>query len=425
MPRTDAQHRGGPIAALALAILAALLWPAHAPAQGRPAGVTTDVVTEAEMSETVAVFGEVVSGRQSRVAARVAGVAETVPLRVGDRVAEGDVLLEIDTELFEIGLAEARAQVTVAEAGIEAVTARLDRAEKAFRRAEQLVANSTIAEAQLEDRASEYAEALGLQQEARARVEAARTALRRARYDLENATILAPFDGVVVEVSTEIGQFVAAGSQVATLIDTDAMEVEASVPARYVSALRPDLPVAGRTDAGGALDLQLRAILPTEFASTRTRPVRFEIRSSEAAPAAGQSVTLNVPVSAPRTVAAVPKDALIQGRGGWQVFLAVEGQAQPRNVEIGAALGDRFEVVSGLAPGDVVVVRGNERLRPGQDIAPRPIGAAPAGPGGAGGGRPPGGAPEASEGGGGESGSGAAPADAEDERRQAAVDQTD
>jgi hypothetical protein len=64
-----------------------------------------------------------------------------------------------------------------------------------------------------------------------------------------------------------------------------------------------------------------------------------------------------------------------------------DGKAAPRTVTIGAALGDQFEVLSGLVPGDEVVVRGNERLRPGQDIAPqgqgdpagRPSGAAQAG----------------------------------------------
>jgi multidrug efflux pump subunit AcrA (membrane-fusion protein) len=50
------------------------------------------------------------------------------------------------------------------------------------------------------------------------------------------------------------------------------------------------------------------------------------------------------------------------------VYVAADGQAQPRPVTVGASVGDRFEVIDGLAPGDLVVVRGNERLRPGQPI---------------------------------------------------------
>lgn len=363
----------------ALALLFALSLAAVAAAQGRPAGVQTDFVTTAEMSETISVFGEIVSGQQSRVAARVAGIADSVPIRVGDRIAAGDLLAAIDTELLTIGVDQARADITIAEAAIATVEARLDRAEKALRRAEGLRENNTIAEAQLEDRASEYAEARGARTEALARVDAARTALRRAEYDLENAAIRAPFDGVVLSVDTEVGQFVATGSEIATIVDTGAMEVEANVPSRFVPALSDGLEVDAATDAGGALRLALRTVLPTEFASTRTRPVRFDILQREAEPAIGQSVTLEVPVSAPRSVAAVPKDALIQAAGGWTVYLAAEGQAQPRTVEIGAALGDRFEVISGLAPGDEVVVRGNERLRPGQPIEARPVSPPPGG----------------------------------------------
>ena len=359
----------GPLSRLA-GIVAIICVPALALAQGGPAGVSTSVVTTNTMSETVSVFGQVVAGRESAVAARVGGVAQEVPVRVGDRVSEGDILARLDTELLEIELAQAEAQIAISEAGIAVADARLDSAEKAFRRAETLRQNSTIAEAQLEERASVYAEALGTQQEAQARIKASQNALEQARYRLNNAVVRAPFDAVILQVATEVGQFIPAGSEVATLIDTSALEIEANVPARFVSALREDGPVSATTDVGDTVSLVLRAILPTEFAATRTRPVRFELAEVNSAIAVGQTVTLEVPVSEPREVLTVPKDALVQAQGGWSVFVNEDGKAMPRTVEIGAALNNSFEVISGLSEGDEVVVRGNERLRPGQDIAP-------------------------------------------------------
>lgn len=358
-----------PLVALILSL--ALLVPApDAQAQGRPAGVSTERVTSVLTSETVPVFGEVVSGRDSLVAARVAGIALEVPLDVGDRVAEGDLLARLDTELLEIQFAQAEAEIGIALAGIEVADAQLERAANALRRAESLRANSTIAEAQLEERLSDAAAARGARAQAEARLKAAETALRAAQYNLDNAVIRAPFDAIVLEVSTQTGQFISTGSQIATLLDLARMEVEANVPSRYIAALRPDLAVSARTETGGALNLSLRAILPTEFANTRTRPVRFKLDTGDASIAIGQSVTLHVPVSTPREVVVVPKDALVQARGGWSVFLNADGTAQPRTVEIGAALDNGFEVLNGLQPGDEVVVRGNERLRPGQSIAP-------------------------------------------------------
>jgi hypothetical protein len=157
---------------------------------------------------------------------------------------------------------------------------------------------------------------------------------------------------------------------VARLLDTEAFEVEASVPVRYVDVLEPGMEIAGTTETGEDLMLTVRAVLPIEETATRTRPVRLEGRSLTGSTriAVGQSITVLVPREAPREILSVPKDALVQAQGGWTVFVEEDGAARPRTVEIGVAVGDRFEVLGGLSDGDIVVVRGNERLRPGQPI---------------------------------------------------------
>jgi multidrug efflux pump subunit AcrA (membrane-fusion protein) len=82
-----------------------------------------------------------------------------------------------------------------------------------------------------------------------------------------------------------------------------------------------------------------------------------------------------MPVSAPRNVVSAPKDALLQQRGGWMVYVVKDDKAEARRVELGQAVGDRIEIVSGLEAGEVVVVRGNERLRPGQAVRPKRVSA--------------------------------------------------
>ncbi|WP_068109110.1 efflux RND transporter periplasmic adaptor subunit [Tropicimonas marinistellae] len=350
--------------------------PEASTAQERPAGVETAPVEVVEMSETSRSFGQVVAERESAVAARVAGIAADVPVRVGSRVKRGDILARLDTELFEIEIARAETELSIAEAGVRVADARLDRAIKASERAESLRLNSTIADATVEERQAALDEALGLKQEAMARVASTRNTIERAEYTLRNATIRAPFDGIVLNVATEIGQFVSSGSEVATLLDLGKVEVRANVPANLVDALQPDSAVAGQTGTGAALSLKLRTILPTEYTTTQTRPVLFEILDASTPVAVGQSVSVDLPISAPREVVVVPKDALVQARGGWSVFVNDAGQATPRPVEIGSAVGGGFEVLSGLQAGDEVVIRGNERLRPGQAIAPSNAGPA-------------------------------------------------
>lgn len=348
-------------------------------AQGRPAVVETDKVSVREFSETITVFGEVVANRRSAVATRVAGVIAEVPVRIGSRVEQGELLAQLDTERLEIEKARAETERSIADAGVAVAEARLERARLALARAEDLRAKSAIAQAQYEDRVSDFAEANGASEEARARLALAENAVERAMYDIRNAAIRAPFSGVVLEVAAEIGQYANSGSAVATLLDLSSLEVLADIPATYVAALTPGREISASTDTVEGFGLSLRAALPTEYANTRTRPVVFLFDETPPAVAVGQPVTLGIPVGEKREIAVVPKDALVQSGGGWRVFVNQDGTATPREVEIGAAIGQAFEVVSGLQPGDEVVVRGNERLRPGQSIMVAGAGGPPGG----------------------------------------------
>lgn len=349
-------------------------------AQGRPAAVVTELVEMRLLAETLPVFGQIVASRDSAVAARVAGIVDQVEVLVGDRVSEGAVLAVLDTELAQIELAQAVADIAEGSAGIAVAQAQLGRARDAFNRAEGLRNTASFSTARFEDASSDLAAATGQLNQARARLVNAEAAEQRARYTLDRARITAPFDGVVLSVEADPGQFISVGAPVARLIDTSALEVEAQVPAQFAPAIPIGVNVVGESEAGATLALRVRAILPTESVSTRTRPVRLEgnLDALGATLAVGQSITLLVPVSPPRDALSVPKDALVQGARGWTVYVDADGVAEPRPVEIGVAMGDRFEVLSGVAEGDAVVVRGNERLRPGQPLQARPAGGAPA-----------------------------------------------
>lgn len=351
-----------------LALVALLALPTALYAQGRPAMVGLETVEMRTLSETVPVFAEVVTTRDAVIAARVGGVIDGVSVLVGDTVEAGMDLATIDTELLDIQVAQAEARMSEGDAGLRVARARLERATDAFERIDGLRGTSAFSAGRFDEARGTRAEALGQLAEAEARVASARAGEAEALYQRDRARIEAPYAGIVLEVMVSPGEFVSSGAPVVRLLDTATLEVEAAVPTRYAVSLSPGVSVTGRTDEGRVLDLTVRAILPVEDARTRTRPVRFVVQDFGGSGAVGQSLTVDIPVGAPRDVLSVPKDALVQARGGWTVYVDAEGAAQPRMVEVGEALGDRFEVLSGLTDGDVVVVRGNERLRPGQQI---------------------------------------------------------
>ncbi len=355
-----------------LATSAVCVIAASALAQGRPAAVGVETVDFRTIAETVPLFAEVVTSREGTVASRIAGTVETVHVLEGVAVSEGEILAELDTELLEILARQSEAGLAEARAGIATAEARVDRATKALARIEGLRGTTSFSSSRFDEAQSDFFEAEGQLAEAEARVKTAEANAAEARYELQRALIRAPFTGIVLEVNVNPGEFISAGSAVVSLLDTTSFEIEASVPSKYIRVLEPGLAVDGVTEAGEDLALTVRALLPVEETATRTRPVRFASNQLTGLKtiAIGQSITVSIPISEPRDVLSVPKDALVQARGGWMVFTAQDGQAQPRTVQIGVALGDRFEVLGGLAEGDVVVTRGNERLRPGQPIAP-------------------------------------------------------
>lgn len=338
--------------------------------QGGPALVVTEQVEVRTLAETRPIFGEIVAQRDSAIAARVAGVVDEVGVLVGDQVEPGDVLAILDRQLLGIELAQAEASLAESEAGIEVAQARVVRTQDVFTRVDALSGTAAFSEGRLEDTRGAFSEATGQLAEAQARLLNAQAALERARYNFERARITAPFRAIILSVEADPGQFISSGEAVARLLDMTTLEIEANIPSQYIAGLSPDLVLSGETEDGTALDLTVRAILPTEFASTRTRPVRFtaDLQSLIGRIAVGQSITVSVPTDAPRDALSVPKDALTQSPNGWSVFVDEEGVATPRTVQVGVAMGDRFEVLSGLNEGDFVVVRGNERLFPGQPI---------------------------------------------------------
>jgi len=354
-------------------LLASLAAPSSAFAQEQEQQITpvgVDRVVEAPFNQTMPVLGRLVANRAGVVAARINGPVKAFLVEVGDRIDEGDPIAELvddalsaQRDLWQAELSESRGAVGTRQAELK-----LRRQE--MKRFEKLKDSAAFNPAQLDDKRQEVAIIESEIGEQKAAVSIAEANLRLAEINLYNAVIRAPYAGVVAERHTEVGAYLQVGASVVTLIDDGSLEIEADVPTDRVQGLVAGAEIAyGFTD-GTAGTAVVRAVIPDENPLTRTRSVRFTGDfGGKASLAANQSVTLYIPVGAERTVLTVHKDAILERGGRRLVVLANSGAAEFRPVTIGEAVGERFEVTGGLSAGDLVVVRGNERLQPGQPIA--------------------------------------------------------
>ncbi len=339
-----------------------------------PAAVKVDAVRSEPLSQTVPVIGRLVARQAGAVAARIGGPIIEFRVQVGDRVSVGDVLAILDDATMRAERELATAALAVARAQLKTRQAQTALALQELKRLEGLKKSAAFSQARFEDVRQQVAIAEAGAREAEASVTAARAEIRLADINLEYTEIKAPYDGVISRRLSEAGAYADEGEALVNMIADQNLEVEADVPSNRLRGLTSGAEVDVTLDDGTAFKALVRAIVPSENPLTRTRAVRFVPEfSAEATAAAGpmadeQSVTVQIPVGAPRQIVSVHKDAIIKRPGDTIVFVVIDGRAEPRPITLGEAVGNRYEVLQGLAEGDRIVVRGNERLRPGAPV---------------------------------------------------------
>ena len=347
----------GRTAALLAALLAAPALAQNAQkAQGPPPAPVVVAEVERRMLAPVTWYpGTVISRNQARVSAEVEGRLEWVA-EIGTAIAEGELLARLDDALLLQSLAEG-------EAAVARERARLTYLDAQVERLETLVTQNTATRSRLE-------EAVAERDISRSELRAARARVALTTERLERTRIKAPFGGIVTERMRQGGEWAKSGEAVVRIVDAGALEVQIWVPIAALAFVEEGSELAlqvnpDRTSAA------VRTIVPVGDNRSRLYELRLRIAAGESWPV-GQDVRVAIPTAAARQVVAIPRDALVLRRGGAAVYrVDADGLADRVAVTPGIAQGELIEV-DGISPGDRVVIRGGERLRPGQPVKVMP-----------------------------------------------------
>ena len=345
--------------------------PKDAPPAKRPATqVGADIVRTEPLSQTVPVIGRFVPNQAGQVAARVAGAVDHFLVEVGDQVEQADEIAVLVSNIFIWERNRRNAEVANAKARLATSRSRLQLLDQEMKRLMGLQDSPAFSPARLNDKQQENVSAKSEVSESRAMLKAAEAELQLGEIDLANTIIRAPYSGVIIDRHSEAGAYVREGDPMVTMLDHNNLEIEADVPANRISGLETGRILEATMDGGTNLRAIVRAVIPDENSRTRTRRVRFTsaFEGANMSTAANQTVTVLVPAGEIRDVLTVHKDAVLNRGGAQLVVLIDDGKAAFRPVKLGQAFGQRFVILDGLVEGDEVVIRGNERLRPGQDI---------------------------------------------------------
>jgi RND family efflux transporter MFP subunit len=304
------------------------------------------------LSPVTLVPGTVVSRNDARLSAEVEGRLEFV-VDVGTVVQAGDVLASIEDTTLRLRQVELQAEIGRAEASLKFLESELQRFSK-------LAESNLAAVNQLEQTRSERDVAIG-------NLEVARARLAQNEDQLAKTRILAPHSGVVVERLMTPGERVTEGSMVVRLVDQETLEVIARVPLEYYAYIEPGMLIEMRSGANSLLG-QVRTVVAVGDENTHQFEIRLDLDGRPYP--VGQTLRVAVPTSDTRDVLAVPRDALVLRPEGQSIFVVdANNQAQQISVTTGVGSGDQIEVLGAVSEGDRVIIRGNERLQPGQSVS--------------------------------------------------------
>ncbi|MBK7046680.1 MAG: efflux RND transporter periplasmic adaptor subunit [bacterium] len=302
--------------------------------------------------------------KEAAVLARVTGVVEKLLVEEGDEVREGQALLVVANDEYRLRLTQAEARTANLRARFERLEAML--AEQLATEEEFQAARSDLASAEADE---------GL-----------------ARLNLSYTTVKAPFSGRVTARRANIGQNLAVGTELFVLADFHPLLGRVHVPSKEFARLRAEQPVDLVLDSDGTrLTGHIKLISPVIDPASGTIKLTIEVDDYPAATRPGDFAQVKVVTEKRTGVLLVPREAVLTDKGESVLFVAAppagggDPVAERRVVELGFTDDTHAQVVSGLAAGEPVVVRGQRSLKHGgavrilaADVVAAPAPAAPA-----------------------------------------------
>jgi RND family efflux transporter MFP subunit len=313
------------------------------------AGLVTVAVTQSSNMPTVTAEGVVEAVKSSMIAPQVSGSITALPVKVGDHVNAGQLLVRIDTRM-------ATQQVMTNQAQVAAAQAQLSAARKEYERKNRLYEKQYISQAARERAESDYKTA-----EAQTKAQLAQAGMANVQTGLH--TINAPYSGVVAEIMTEVGGMAMPGQPILSLYDPNGFRVTVNVPQSQLATLSNGaiikVLIPAATESERSLVSTHMMVLPTADSVSNMVTVRLTLPQNLSSISPGMFARAMLPVSGAKGQGQilVAEKAVIR-RSELTAVYVVDKQGHPRlrQVRLGRKQGENIEVFAGLHVGELVAL---------------------------------------------------------------------
>ena len=327
------------------------------------------VTPQAEFSTNRVYAGTSRAARRAELGFKRGGEVATVMVDLGDSVAAGQLLAQLDTRALASDLRRAQSEEVLAAANRRSASAQTELAANTERRVRALRTNGNVSQQAFDEAHLQYRVSRAQLEVAQASLGRAQAAVEAMEVALSEAEIRAPFGGVIQARHVDEGSQIGPGSPALSLVETSKREAHIGIPESAVTSLTVGdaYTIIWQNVSASA---QLRSLLPEVNPNTRTVTAVFTVADQRIP--LGAVVELSLRQRVPGNGFWVPIDALTaMDRGLWGVFIIdAENIVQQRLVEIVHNEGDRAFVRGLLSTSDRVVATGTQRIVAGQRVIP-------------------------------------------------------
>ena len=303
--------------------------------------------------------GTVVSKNDAKIAAEISGRLIHI-VEIGSQVHAGDILAKIDDKTLQIQFKEDQAKIKKAQAQLTFLQSEL-------KRKQALAKQNLSAITDLDKTLSERDIAQG-------DLVIAKTQLAQTQQKLTYGQLKAPFDGIVVQRLSNLGEYVTNGTAIIRLVQTNQREASVFIPVTSYQYMQRYLTQASQTKTGiaikssfGTTTVPLKTLVPV--AGNRSHLIEARLNLAKLDWPIGLNIKVAVANSDNKEVLAIPRDALVLRRNGISIFkVNKDNKAERIAVDVGIGAGEWVEVIGNVSAGDKIIVRGAERVRAGQIV---------------------------------------------------------
>lgn len=317
-------------------------------------------VEEEEVVEWIRAIGSVRADQRVSLSAEVGGSLAAIEVEVGDLVEKGALLARLDDERLRIARDLAQAEVEMAAANLE--KSRRDARRQANLYQDQVTSEYTLEQAELKARIDQ------------GQLKVTRAKLAAAERDLADASIQSPVDGEVTRKHVEVGELVEAGTPLFDIAKIDRVKVVAHISELEITRLRKGQEAEIRVDGHSGVVFRGTVSTISAQADPQTRAFPVEIlvmneRAEKLLP--GFIGRARIRGRVLENAICIPEEVVVERDGLPVVFVANGATATARVIETGFSDRGRVLVTKGLAPGDRVIVTGQQSLQSGDKIQSR------------------------------------------------------